>query len=40
MEGELDEVIDALITHYQAEALKATGSGSAEENGKPGSRSE
>jgi peptide chain release factor 1 len=25
MEGELDEVIDALITHYQAEALKATG---------------
>ncbi len=24
MEGELDEVIDALITHYQAEALKAT----------------
>jgi peptide chain release factor 1 len=40
MEGELDEIIDALITHYQAEALKATGSGSAEENGKPGSRSE
>jgi peptide chain release factor 1 len=25
MEGELDEVIDALITHYQAEVLKATG---------------
>jgi peptide chain release factor 1 len=24
MEGELDEVIDALITHYQAEALKST----------------
>jgi peptide chain release factor 1 len=26
MEGELDEVVDALIMHYQAEALKATGS--------------
>ena len=26
MEGELDEVVEALITHYQAEALKATGS--------------
>lgn len=26
MEGELDEVLQALITHYQAEALKATGS--------------
>ena len=25
MEGELDEIIDALITHYQAEVLKATG---------------
>jgi peptide chain release factor 1 len=25
MEGELDEVIDALITHYQAEVLRATG---------------
>jgi peptide chain release factor 1 len=25
MEGELDEVIDALITHYQAESLKAAG---------------
>jgi len=25
MEGELDEVVEALITHYQAEALKATG---------------
>jgi len=25
MEGELDEVIDALITHYQSEVLKATG---------------
>jgi peptide chain release factor 1 len=25
MEGEVDEVIEALITHYQAEALKATG---------------
>ncbi|HWO41217.1 MAG TPA: peptide chain release factor 1 [Candidatus Eisenbacteria bacterium] len=24
MEGELDEIIDALITHYQAEALKST----------------
>jgi peptide chain release factor 1 len=33
MEGELDEVVDALITHYQAEALRATGS--AEHNGKP-----
>jgi peptide chain release factor 1 len=26
MEGELDDVLQALITHYQAEALKATGS--------------
>jgi peptide chain release factor 1 len=26
MEGELGEVVEALITHYQAEALKATGS--------------
>lgn len=26
MEGELDEVVQALMTHYQAEALKATGS--------------
>jgi len=26
MEGELDEVVQALITHYQSEALKATGS--------------
>ncbi|HEY7163526.1 MAG TPA: peptide chain release factor 1 [Candidatus Binatia bacterium] len=26
MEGELDEVLQALITHYQAEILKATGS--------------
>jgi len=25
MEGELDDVVEALITHYQAEALKATG---------------
>jgi protein subunit release factor A len=24
MEGQLDEVIDGLITHYQAEVLKAT----------------
>lgn len=33
MEGELDEVIDALITHYQAEALKATGK--TDNDGKP-----
>jgi peptide chain release factor 1 len=26
MEGEIDEVVEALMTHYQAEALKATGS--------------
>ena len=26
IEGELDEVVQALMTHYQAEALKATGS--------------
>ena len=38
MEGELDEVIDALITHYQAAALKATGS--SEQNGQPGHRSD
>jgi peptide chain release factor 1 len=38
MEGELDEVIDALITHYQAEALKATGS--AEQNGRSSDRSD
>ena len=25
MEGQIDEIIDALITHYQAEILKATG---------------
>ncbi|MGH7773759.1 MAG: peptide chain release factor 1 [Candidatus Binatia bacterium] len=25
MEGEMDELVEALITHYQAEALKATG---------------
>jgi len=25
MEGELDDVVEALITHYQAEALRATG---------------
>ena len=25
MEGEMDELVDALITHYHAEALKATG---------------
>lgn len=36
MEGELDEVIDALITHYQAAALKATGS--AEHNEQPEQR--
>jgi peptide chain release factor 1 len=32
MEGELDEVVDALITHYQAEVLRATGQ--AENNGR------
>jgi protein subunit release factor A len=26
MEGDLDDVVEALITHYQAEALRATGS--------------
>jgi len=26
MEGEMDELVEGLITHYQAEALKATGS--------------
>ncbi|HEU5444238.1 MAG TPA: peptide chain release factor 1, partial [Pseudolabrys sp.] len=36
MEGELDEVVEALITHYQAEALRATGS--AEHNGKSDQR--
>ena len=36
MEGDLDEVIDALITHHQAEALKVAGS--AEHNGKSDSR--
>jgi peptide chain release factor 1 len=36
MEGELDEVVDALITHYQAEVLRATGS--TEHNGKSGNR--
>ncbi len=25
IEGEMDELVDALITHYQAEALQATG---------------
>jgi hypothetical protein len=25
MEGQIDEIVDGLITHYQAEALKATG---------------
>jgi len=36
LEGELDEVIDALTTHYQAEALKALleGDGSPAPNGK------
>jgi peptide chain release factor 1 len=34
MEGELDEVVQALITHYQAEALKATGK-LADHDGKP-----
>jgi hypothetical protein len=24
MEGQIDDVVEALITHYQAEALKAT----------------
>jgi hypothetical protein len=24
MEGEIDEIVDGLITHYQAEVLKAT----------------
>jgi len=38
MEGELDEVIDALITHYQAAALKATGP--TEQNGQSGHRSD
>ena len=38
MEGEVDEVIDALITHYQAESLKAAGP--VEHNGKPDSRME
>jgi peptide chain release factor 1 len=36
MEGELDEVVDALITHYQAEVLRATGP--AEHNGKSDNR--
>jgi peptide chain release factor 1 len=36
MEGELDEVVDALITHYQAEVLRATGS--TEHNGKSDNR--
>jgi peptide chain release factor 1 len=36
MEGELDEVVDALITHYQAEVLRATGS--TEHNGRSDSR--
>jgi len=34
MEGEIDEVVDALITHYQAEALKSTGK--TEQNGNSG----
>jgi hypothetical protein len=38
MEGELDEVVDALITHYQSEVLRATGS--AEHNGKSDNRVE
>jgi hypothetical protein len=24
MEGQIDEIVDGLITHYQAEVLKAT----------------
>jgi len=38
MEGELDEVVDALITHYQSEVLRATGS--AEHNGKSDNRAD
>jgi peptide chain release factor 1 len=33
MEGEIDDVVEALITHYQAEALRASGPNDA--NGKP-----
>jgi peptide chain release factor 1 len=39
MEGELDEVVQALMTHYQAEALKATGK-SPEHDGKPENNSD
>ena len=34
MEGQIDEVVEGLITHYQAEALKATGKPT-DDNGKP-----
>jgi len=34
MEGQIDEVVEGLITHYQAEALKATGK-PPDDNGKP-----
>jgi peptide chain release factor 1 len=34
MEGEVDEVVEALITHYQAEALQAAGK-APEQDGKP-----
>ena len=33
MEGEIDDVVEALITHYQAQALQATGK--SEHDGKP-----
>jgi peptide chain release factor 1 len=34
MEGQIDEVVEGLITHYQAEVLKATGK-PPDDNGKP-----
>jgi peptide chain release factor 1 len=34
MEGQIDEVVEGLITHYQAEALKATGK-PPDDNGEP-----
>ena len=34
MEGQIDEVVEGLITHYQAEALKATGT-PPDDNGEP-----
>jgi peptide chain release factor 1 len=33
MEGEIDDVVEALITHYQAQALQATGK--SKHDGKP-----